>query len=58
MTPIEGNIFIAAFEHLGEELHYEEVMMLNIMYLIETDGYRYDFLLASIALMTWLKTIF
>ena len=58
MTPIEGNEYIEAFEHLDEKLNSEEIMMINIMHLIDTDGYRYDFLLASMAMMTWLKTIF
>jgi len=58
MTPIEGNKYIEVFAHLDEKLNSEETMMLNIMHLINTNGYRYDFLLASIAMMTWLKTIY
>ena len=32
--------------------------MLNIIYLLETGAHRFDFLLAFVALVTWIKTIF
>ena len=36
----------------------DEILMLNIMHLIKTNTYRFDFLLALIAFLTWIKTIF
>jgi hypothetical protein len=32
--------------------------MLNVMFLISNGGYRVDYLLAFVALMIWIKTIY
>ena len=54
--PIEGNHFI---QLMGDrELERGAIMMLNIIYNIDTNGYRFDFVLSAIAALTWIKCIF
>ena len=53
--PIEGNHYI---DMMGDrELEHGSIMMVNMIYCIDTNGYRFDFILSAIAGLTWLKTI-
>ena len=44
-------------EYKDHEEEYErgEMFMLNIMWQIHINGYRFDFLLAMVAFLTWFK---
>ena len=44
-------------DYIDEEESYGngEIFMLNVMWQIHVNGYRYDFLLAMIAFLTWFK---
>ena len=57
---MDVNSYVLAIEEInGEEIHDAgEIFMLNILYLIKNGGYRIDYLLAFVALMTWFKTIY
>lgn len=47
-----------AKENFNQNLTGQNFFIMNIMHLIDKNGYRFDFLLASIAFLTWVKTIF
>lgn len=40
-----------------EEWTNEEAFMLNVMWLIDQDSYRFDFLLAGVDLFIWIKCL-
>ena len=53
--PIEDNHYLKI---MGDrELAHGSIMMLNCIYFIDVNGYRFDFVLAAIAGLTWIKAI-
>jgi len=60
--PVEGNNYYFAFKAFADEekVHIKdsEIFMINIIYFLHSRTYRMDYLLAFVALMTWIKTIF
>ena len=60
--PAEGNNYYHSFKVFADEekvhINGSEIFMINIIYFLHTGLYRMDYLLAFVALATWIKTIF
>ena len=53
--PIAENHYLAMFG--DRELEHGSIMMVNMIYYIDVNGYRFDFILSAIAGLTWVKCI-
>ena len=54
-TPLPNNRYIEAAGDV--DFGPEEIFMLNVMLLIDRNFYRFDFMLAAVALLTWVKCL-